>query len=273
MNKPIGFAAALALLFGNQPSAQTATPVSDTDTVLSKEVENPVTQRITLPLRYEAEFLDGAYYATKDTFEIDQAVVPFRLNEDWALITRTKLPFEVEPPKKLGDHWANGLSNGYTTFFLSPEHGEGFYWGVGPVLYYPATNSTVGVNEWGSGPSAAFIKEDESPWVLGAVVNNIWSIGSPPDNSDRTNQLFLNPFVNYHFAEGWSVGSSPEITANWIASGGKWTVPVGGGFGNAFHLGGQAMKLDFNAFYIAIRPKAGNDTWLLQVKLTFQFPD
>jgi len=183
-----------------------------------------------LPLRYEAEFLDGAYYATKDTFEIDQAVVPFRLNEDWALITRTKLPFEVEPPKKLGDHWANGLSNGYTTFFLSPEHGEGLYWGAGPILYYPATNTTVGVDKWGSGPSAAFIKEDESPWVFGAVVNNIWSIGSPPGDSDRTNQLFLNPFVNYHFADGWSVGSSPEITANWIASGGKWTVPVGGGF-------------------------------------------
>jgi len=101
--------------------------MSDTDTDLSKEIENPVTRRITLPLRYDADFLDGAYYATKDTFDIDQAVVPFQLNEDWALITRTKLPFEVEPPKKLGDHWANGLSNGYTTFFLSQEHGEGLY--------------------------------------------------------------------------------------------------------------------------------------------------
>jgi hypothetical protein len=39
------------------------------------------------------------------------------------------------------------------------------------------------------------------PRVFGAVVNNIWSIGNPPGNSDRTNQLFLNPFVNYHFAE------------------------------------------------------------------------
>ena len=58
--------------------------------------------------------------------------------------------------------------------------------------------------------SAAFIKQDESPWVLGAVVNNIWSIGSPLGDSDRTNQLFLNPFVNYHFADGWSVGSSPR---------------------------------------------------------------
>ena len=35
---------------------------------------------ITLPLRYEAEFDDGAYKATKDTVEIDQAIMPFRLN-------------------------------------------------------------------------------------------------------------------------------------------------------------------------------------------------
>jgi hypothetical protein len=168
MNRPIALAVALALLSGSQSLAQTvmATNDTDTDTELSKEIENPVSRRITLPLRYEADFLDGAYYATKDTFEIDQALLPFQLNEDWALITRTKLPFEVEPPKKLGDHWANGLSNGYTTFFLSPEHGEGLYWGAGPVLYYPASNQTVGVQKWGSGPSAAFIEQDESPWVF-----------------------------------------------------------------------------------------------------------
>jgi hypothetical protein len=35
----------------------------------------------------------------------------------------------------------------------------------------------------------AFIKEDESPWVLGAVANNIWSLGGSPGSSDRTNQL------------------------------------------------------------------------------------
>jgi hypothetical protein len=156
-----------AAFWSGQSLAQAPAPPSDTE--LSKDVENPVTRQITLPLRYEADFNDGAYKATKDTFEIDQAVVPFRLNEDWALITRTKLPLEALPPKKLGDHWAFGLSNGYTTFFLSPEHGEGFYWGAGPVLYYPsATNSALGVNKWGSGPSAAFVKKDESPWVFGA---------------------------------------------------------------------------------------------------------
>ena len=80
----------MAALCCTQSLAQSATPVSDTE--LSKEIENPVTRRITVPLRYQADFNDGAYKATKHTFEIDQAVVPFALTEDWALITRTKLP-------------------------------------------------------------------------------------------------------------------------------------------------------------------------------------
>jgi hypothetical protein len=46
----------------------------------------------------------------------------------------------------------------------------------------------------------------------------------------------------------------------------KRTVLVGGGFGKAFRLGGQAVEVDFNAYYNAIRPK-------LQVKLTIQFPN
>jgi hypothetical protein len=261
-----------AALWVGQSLAQTPAPISNTD--LSKDVENPVSRQITLPLRYEADFDDGAYNAAKETFEIDQAVVPFRLNEDWALITRTKLPLESLPPKKLGEHWTFGLSNGYTTFFLSPEHGQGFYWGAGPVLYYPtATNPALGVNKWGSGPSAAFLHKDQGPWDFGAVVNNIWSFGGPTTGSDRTNQLFLNPIVNYHFGDGWSVGSSPEITTNWFASGGKWTVPVGGGFGKLFRVDGQAVRVDLDSYYNAVRPQAGNETWLVQLKLTFVFPD
>jgi hypothetical protein len=161
MDKRVAAGLAMAALWSGGSLAQSAMPLSDTE--LSKDTENPVTRRIAVPLRYQADFNDGAYVATKDTFEIDQAVVPFRLNEDWALITRTKLPAEALPPKKLGDHWAFGFSNGYTTFFLSPEHGEGFYWGVGPVLYYlSATNAALGVNKWGSGPSVAFVRKDEA---------------------------------------------------------------------------------------------------------------
>jgi hypothetical protein len=83
------------------------------------------------------------------------------------------LPAYSQPPKKKGDSWSTGLGNGYTTFFLSPTHGSGIYWGVGLVLFYPTAASTaLGVNKWGGGISAAVLKKDESPWEFGAVINN-----------------------------------------------------------------------------------------------------
>jgi len=60
--------AALATLWSNQALSQSE--ATETDTEISKQIENPVTHRITLPLRYEADFLDGPYQATKDVFSI-----------------------------------------------------------------------------------------------------------------------------------------------------------------------------------------------------------
>jgi hypothetical protein len=274
----------ISLLFSTTGLADAQSPAASdspeshleaSNDVLSKESENPVTLTITLPLRYEADFEDGSNYATKDTFEIDQAVVPFKLDDDWALITRTKLPGYSQPPKKRGDLWEAGLGNGYTTFYLSAVQGNGFYWGAGPVLYYPtATNAALGVNKWGSGPSVAFIiKSSASPWIFGAIANNIWSLGGPPGSSDRFNSLLMNPFISYHFGDGWSVGSSPNITANWLSKAGQvWTVPVGGGVSKTFRLSSHPMKLSVDSYYNAIRPEAGNETWLIQVTLTFLFP-
>jgi hypothetical protein len=65
MTRQVAIVIAMAVLASGQSMAQPAAPVGDTDTELSKEIENPVTRRITLPLRYEADFLDGAYKATK----------------------------------------------------------------------------------------------------------------------------------------------------------------------------------------------------------------
>jgi hypothetical protein len=55
-----------------------------------------VSRWITLPLRYEPEFDDGPYKLAKETVEIDQGILPLKLNDDWALITRTKLPLVVQ---------------------------------------------------------------------------------------------------------------------------------------------------------------------------------
>lgn len=141
------------------------------------------------------------------------------------------------------------------------------------MLFYPtATNPALGVNKWGSGVSAAIVKKDESPWEFGAVVNNIWSLNGPPGSSDRYNQMMINPILHYHLGNGWSVGTSPEITANWLSKAGQvWTVPVGGGFAKVFHFGAQPVQLALMSYYNAIRPTASSETWFVQATVTFIF--
>jgi hypothetical protein len=252
-------------------SADAALAQSNDDDI-SKEVENPVTRQITLPLRYQADFEDGAYRATKESFILNYAIVPFALNDDWAVITRTKMPWTALPPKKFGQSWDSGFTNGNTTFFLSPRQGSGIFWGAGPVLYYPSAESAdLGVHRWGTGPSVAFIKKDDGPWVFGAIVNNIWTPGASSQKSNGTNQMLLNPFASYHFDNGWAVGSSPSIMANWISSSGNWTVPIGGDISKTVRISDQPIKFDVAAFYNAIRPKPDNDTWQLQFTITFTF--
>ena len=79
MKEQIGAVVALTTLWSNQALSRSEAPESDTQ--ISKQIENPVTRRITLPLRYEADFLDGPYQATKDVFSINQAVGPFLLDD------------------------------------------------------------------------------------------------------------------------------------------------------------------------------------------------
>ncbi len=83
--------------------------------------------------------------------------------------------------------------------------------------------------------------------------------------------MLLNPFFSYHFGDGWALISSPEITANWIASGNKWTVPIGGGGSKVVRFGELPLKFEVAAYYNAIRPTASQDPWQLQATMTFIF--
>jgi hypothetical protein len=58
MNKGVAVGVAITLLSSGHSMAQSATSLTDTE--ISKDTENPVTRRITVPLRYEADFNDGA---------------------------------------------------------------------------------------------------------------------------------------------------------------------------------------------------------------------
>lgn len=67
-----------------------------------------------------------------------QPVIPFSLNQDWNLITRTILPFiHMESPVPDGDD-TGGIGDIVPSFFFSPKNPVGgWIVGAGPVFLYP----------------------------------------------------------------------------------------------------------------------------------------
>ncbi len=166
------------------------------------------------------------------------------------------------------------FGTGPTTFsaFLSPANPtNGWLWGLGPVVQVPTISSaTLGSSVWGGGPTAVLVCLN-GPWVAGALANNVWSFGGthgPGGNSYNT--FLIQPFANYNFGEGWYVGSSPLITANWEGSGTKWTVPIGAQVGRIIRIGKLPVNLLLGTYYNVVKPTYGAD-WQLRSQITLIF--
>jgi len=261
---------ALLLLIAGTATADALHPHDD-DSVddLVRAAQNPVATMVSLPFQNNLQQLENG--STFNTLLI-QPVLPFRLNADWNLVTRTIIPaVALSSPPTGVSRWA--LGDIQQSFFFSPNEfsSSAQVWGAGPVVSYPtASDSAYGSGKWGLGPSFVGV-QFSGPWVVGALLNNVWSVAG---DSDRRGVSFLSfqPFVNYNMSGGWFLQSAPLINADWKASNGnQWTVPVGGGAGRTFRIGSQAVTAVMSGFYNVERPDGG-PRWNLRCQLTFMFP-
>ena len=238
---------------------------------LAKAAQNPVADMISLPFQTNTNLGYGPDDDIQNVLNI-QPVVPFHLNENWNLITRTIAPLIYQPEvvEGTGDEFGLGDIN-FTAFFSPKNPTKGIIWGAGPIFVLPtATDEKLGSEKWSAGPSAAALTI-QGPWLYGALINNVWSFAGDDDRDD-VNAMLIQPFVNYNLPDGWYLTSSPVITANWEAdSDNTWTVPVGGGVGKIFRIGNQPMNGQIQAFYNVEKPAVVGD-WTLRLQLQFLFP-
>ena len=237
---------------------------------LARAAQNPVADLISLPFQNNTNFNVGALDNTQNVLNI-QPVIPFNLNDDWNVITRTIVPVVYQPSFFPGDDYDFGISDIQFTAFFSPKKPVGgWILGAGPVIGLPtATDERLGPRKWTAGPSVVALRM-EGPWVFGALIQNVWSFAGSGDRD--VNAMLLQPFVNYNMADGWYLVSAPIITANWEAdSDNRWVVPVGGGIGKIFRIGDQAFNFNTQAFYNVETPDFGAE-WQLRVQVQLLFP-
>lgn len=249
-------------------SAQESKTTSIED--LAKTAQNPIADTISVGLESVSAPNTGPYRQTARGFKIEP-VIPFQLNADWNLVTRTTIPGMAQVRFSPDQGRIGGIGDINQIFALSPSHAGSLIWGVGPTISYPsASDPTLGSGKWSAGPTVVALTMP-GPWVLGVLASNVWSFAGPSDRAP-VNQLMAQYFINYNFPDGSYISSSPIITANWLAKGGeRWTVPVGGGIGKLFLVQNQPVDVQFGVYYNLMKPDFAS-RWQFRFNLSLLFP-
>jgi hypothetical protein len=245
------------------------TPAQETSDI-AKQAQNQIASLISVPLESDFNPHTGANKEDSYVFEM-KPVVPFRLSNDWNLITRTIIPVIQVPDLAPGVSGTGGLGDVQESLFLSPTKAGPVIWGAGPVISFPtATDKILGTKKLSLGPTVVVLRS-QGHWLFGSLVQNLFSVAGPSGRPD-VNQMLLQPFVNYNLPHKWYLTSSPIITANWEAkSSERWVVPVGGGVGKIVHLGKQPVNV-YSQFFRNVQRPDGTSSWSARFNMTFLFP-
>jgi hypothetical protein len=254
------------------------------DEDLAKESQNPIGNMISLPMQNNTYSGVGPDEQWANSFQF-QPVYPVNFGKI-NLINRAIIPINYLASQELSFPANAHLESEFVTFesdsvaglgnityqgFLSPAEPGKIIWGAGPVLQIPtATDERLGTDKWSGGIGAVALTMP-GKWVLGFLGYNIWSFAGPSDEEDVNSMLFQY-FVNYNLSNGWSLTSTPVITANWEADKNqRWTIPFGLGVGRLIKIGKQPIDFKVQPFWYAEKPDNGPE-WSLQLQVKFLFP-
>ena len=252
----------------NAPATDTG-GTGDSSADLAKTLANPIGALISVPFQNNFDYGGGP---SGDGFQYKlnlQPIIPITLNQDWLLISRTVLPF-VHQENIVGTSSQSGLADTVQSFFLSPVKPTqgGWIWGAGPALLLAtATDDLLGAEQWGAGPTAVALKQ-QNGWTYGALVNHIWSFAGNDSRAD-VNATYLQPFVSYTTPQATTFTLNTESTYDW--QGHQWTVPVNLMLQQLMKIGSQPVALTVGGRYYADKPDGGPD-WGLRFAVILLFP-
>lgn len=273
-NKPSATVAAAAM--GLALILSTGACLAQDAEALAKAAQNPIADMVSVPIQLNTNTQFGPLKKNQEVLNI-QPVMPFNLNADWNLITRTIIPLISQPALTTTQSRENGIGDIQFSAFLSPSAASAWIWGAGAIVQAPtASDDRLGQGKWGFGPTAVALHIAKGdPWVYGALINNVWSVGGHGGDRPDVNQMLVQPFVNYNFPKspGRYLSFSPIVTANWEAkqSSEKWVVPLGLSIGQIMKFGAQPVNLQAGAYYNVVRPDYAAK-WNIRLQIALMYP-
>jgi hypothetical protein len=249
---------------------------------INKKLTNPVSDLWSITFQqnnYRIDLAPGISERWNSNLNF-QPVLPIALTDDWNLITRPVItlvnsvphpdpgviPLDIDRTTGFGDSVLLEM------FSPSPKIAGDWLFGFGPTFIFPTASSKwTGQQKWQAGP-AALVGYLAPKWIAGAFFQQ-WMSFAGKSSREATSQMNLQPIASYFLPNGWSIGYSGNILANWKASGDEvWTVPVGLSVAKVLKIGKLPLRIGVGGQYMPIRPDLFGQKWNLQITLAPVIP-
>ena len=189
---------------------------------LAKRLRNPVSPLARILMETDLAF---GLAADRDGYRYTmnlEPLIPFALNSDWNLISRTRMSV-IQQDGVFASTMQTGFGDILQSFLLSPNSTEPVFWGAGATMLIPtATDTKLGTGKLGLGPTAV-IGKHMGGWTVGTLARHIWSVAGHSDRPD-VRSTYIQPFVAYTTRSAWTYSFDTESTYDWVGK--EWSAPV-----------------------------------------------
>jgi hypothetical protein len=244
---------------------------------LAQKASNPFASSWALQLQQNNNWTEmprGDDHTRVQSNLVFQPLISLRLTEKQGLIIRPMVPIVNSIP-----HFDQSGQNERTTgfgdtvlAFALPRSlfGGRLMVGAGPTFIFPtASKDLLSQHTWQVGPDAGTVLLGKH-FIAYAFAQQWFKIGG--DGRD-TNQMSGTFNFTYLFANGWTVGTQPQLSVDWKARGGeRGTFGMGPQVGKMCKCGGLPTLLQLQVQFYPIRPDVGGSKWNIQLQATPTIP-
>jgi hypothetical protein len=240
----------------------------ETRVELAKKLVNPLSDLIRMPVQMNYDEGFGATGANRFAWTF-QPYLPFRLNENWNLISRTVIPLVRQQSPIPGGDDQSGLGDIGQSFLLAPQDRK-YMWAVGPAFLFPSADENfIGLEKWAAGPNVIWL-EQQGPWTGGVIGSHLWSFAGNDDRRN-VNVTTLSPFIAYTTNDAYTFLFEVDGIYDWdMGTHEAWLVPMSLSISRVRRLGRHLVSVGAAGRWYAESPENGPE-WGVRVFVTYLF--
>ena len=236
---------------------------------MAAQLSNPNTSVATLNFKNQFRGFEGDLPDADNQFsytQLFQPVLPFVMEGGDKFIWRPAIPILVDQPVfnfgTGGFEGKSGLGDIAFDLVYAPKTGGGLMLAFGIFTTLPTATNDLGKDKWSLGPE--FLLGKVAPkYVYGMLPNHQWDIAG--SGNAQVNLTTTQLFYTYLPGGGWSVGSGPSISYDWVSE--QWTVPLQINTGKTVILGGRPWKFSVELNYYVEKADAFGPEWMLGLNI------